>query len=492
MYHKVYRRLSKISNNRDWNNVFFSLLSYLIMPIAMIISTPLLIKNLGIGDYGQWVLVNSIIAVLSIANFGLGNAVIKFGAQYIEKKQIDKMYKMVNNIFAISLIIGVLILVLALIVTLSVKLKEFNYYYIAIGLIVGVRIVMGVLAAVIMSCQRYDISNKINIFINLLTVISTTTLAILTSNLNILLLCLVFTSLIGCLLFNIKIKKILPGMKLKFNIELNVLKEVLSFSLMAWVQVIVSTLYNQSDKLLINILLGSRALGVYSACFQLAGKLHEIPVAVSGFLFPKFSALFEKQDRIDLINLYVKSMIILLLFISSLFFPLFLFAKQILTIWLGTEFSEQNINILRTLMLSILSGTFFIIPFYLLNSIGAEKINTIFNGILSVVSLLSSIILIHYFGLMGAVYGRLMGLPLIIIMIIYVENKYLNIKKFHKLFLCLLLNQLFIMVPIGYCMTIEHSLDLAKLFTYMLIIVLIHGGYNIVSYKVFMKNITKI
>lgn len=72
--------LRKLKGNRDFKNIFFSFLSYLLIPILTFISVPIMLKNLGITRYGEWMLLNTIVAILLILNLGLGNTIIKTGA----------------------------------------------------------------------------------------------------------------------------------------------------------------------------------------------------------------------------------------------------------------------------------------------------------------------------------------------------------------------------------------------------------------------------
>ena len=71
-----------------------ALLSYVSLAINNIISilyTPFMIRLLGQSEYGLYNLANSVIGYLGILDFGLGNAIIRYGAKYraVEDKDGD-------------------------------------------------------------------------------------------------------------------------------------------------------------------------------------------------------------------------------------------------------------------------------------------------------------------------------------------------------------------------------------------------------------------
>lgn len=79
--------------NRDFNNVIYSLLSYCITPVVLFISTPLLLRHLGDQQYGLWILIQSVLNVLAVSNFGLGNALIKLGSESDSEERFNALFR---------------------------------------------------------------------------------------------------------------------------------------------------------------------------------------------------------------------------------------------------------------------------------------------------------------------------------------------------------------------------------------------------------------
>lgn len=431
-------RLKKAIKTRDFKNISYSFLSYLILPVITIISTPLLIANLGLANYGYWILINSVIGILGITNFGLGNTIVKYGSKYIADRNENEFQKLISFGLFISCIIALIVtastfyLGKSLAIFLTAGSQEFPEVVISLfqltGLVISIKIVGGIFSAIILSYQRYDVVSKINIIVNFISTLVITFLAIYTNEIKNLIYVLVLSNILALVIFYFYAKKKHSIIKLDLRIEKNLFKEWGAYSLYAWLQVIISAVYTQFDKILVSSLLGPQALGIYSACLQLAVKIHELFTSASGYLFPKFSDFYEKSQNDKLVKTYYNATILLSIGVLSIGLPLFVFAEFILSVWINPEFGFENYKLLQYLTIASVAGTYFIIPFHLLNAIGKIKLNTNINFILALINFLGSLFLIPYFELIGASFGRLLGFPVIMISIFYIEKKIMNIS----------------------------------------------------------------
>ena len=85
-----------------------AVLSYLNIVLTNVIGlvlTPFIIKSLGDAEYGLYTLIGSLVAYISILDFGLNNTIVRFVAKY--KAQGD--VKGEQNFLASSLLIYVMI-----------------------------------------------------------------------------------------------------------------------------------------------------------------------------------------------------------------------------------------------------------------------------------------------------------------------------------------------------------------------------------------------
>lgn len=428
----------KYKKNKDFNNVFYSLLSYCINPVVLIITTPILFGNLGSGNYGLWILINSVLNILGISNFGLGNAMIKIGSE----KEAEENISVFNDIFSVTLSLS---FILAL--SLNILVLIFGHYlfpllsnvgsgsileisYLLSG-IVGLRIVNGIISGSYMAKQRYDINSKVNILYNLITSLLFTVIAITSGELNSLVLCL-FISTILLLIINFIISnRLIPGLKysLYFNKKTSI--KIINYGLYSWFQVILSAINSQADKLIIGGLLGTNVLGYYTICMQIAAKIHEIPAAAGGYLFAKFSSLYETKNYLKIRDVYLQALRFSVFFIAVFAIVIFLFSKVILSIWISPDFANQHIELFKILIISVSLGAVGVIPYYFLNGTGFVKINTWISLFTSLVISCSYFLLVPYFEVMAIGIGKFLGVPLVVFSLYFIQQKVL--KKSEKM-----------------------------------------------------------
>ncbi|WP_162264563.1 oligosaccharide flippase family protein [Fictibacillus enclensis] len=468
------RKLQKLNffKTRDFKNIFYNLLSYLIVPVISIISTPIFIKNLGLKNYGYWILINSLIALLGVTNMGLGTAIINFGSRYLAKEEYYALNKVISITLGISMLLATAVTSftfvidkssLSLVLGSSINQVDTNIIKF-LGIIVGIKIITSVFASIILAYQRYDINSRVNMFANIGTVTLTTVLSGMGAHLNELVLCLIFVSIITCIIFYMITCKIHDNFRIIFLFDGKLTKDILKYGIYAWAQVIINAMYTQMDKVIINAFLGPSALGIYSTCMQLAIKIHEIPGSVASYLFAKFSYIYEKGNIDQLKKEYYKANIIVIMSTVLIGSTIFLFANSILSVWINSDFSRNNTLLLRTLVISVTCGAVFIVPFYIYNSIRKVRLNTIFNFMLSIASLSAAFVLIPRLGVIGSGYGRMVGLPIIILGVMYLENKLLNMQTTLKLSL-ILLTTVYLLMGAGIEMFGEIKQDSLKILT---------------------------
>ena len=107
----------------------YGVIDALVLPLLMIIATPLFLNYLGVEGYATWILINSIIASLAIFNFGGVNVVIKFisaGRGGTDKNTAEEVF---STVFAFQSIAVLLIYVLFLI-TAPFAIQYFSWQHV--------------------------------------------------------------------------------------------------------------------------------------------------------------------------------------------------------------------------------------------------------------------------------------------------------------------------------------------------------------------------
>ena len=89
-------------------SVFYSVLDYVSQPAMMILAAPLLLRALGVQQYGTWMLVNSITATAAGLGGGFGDGATKYVSMYRGSGDRDGAVRSLMAVLVVNCTFGVL------------------------------------------------------------------------------------------------------------------------------------------------------------------------------------------------------------------------------------------------------------------------------------------------------------------------------------------------------------------------------------------------
>jgi O-antigen/teichoic acid export membrane protein len=401
------------SNIQNRRTVLWSGLDYAIMPLCMLIATPVFVNYLGLEQYGVFVLVTALIGFSAVFNFGFGDTALKFVSHHLGLGNHTHAANMVCTIGALALgsglLIGSLFALSAPLIASIFNLTSMTYSVPAI--IMPLKLVESVYVATLRGCYRYDLAGAITVCTKLTSIMMQIGLAIIGYDLPILLAATASSSIISNLLLFYYSSKhlgcLMPALRG------SIIAEIRHYSVWSWAQGIAGLVYANIDRLIIMIILGPTALGVYGVCVQLAQNIHYGLSATSHALFPQVSKIKSKMsqrltsDYKTLRILYLttsRSISVVAVITGSL---MAVFSYQILDLWVGRDIAEKGHFLLSLLSLSY---SWFaansIVSYYTLNGLGLARLQAGISLISATIMALASIFLIPTIGLVGAAIAR--------------------------------------------------------------------------------------
>lgn len=165
---------------------------------------------------------------------------------------------------------------------------------------------------------------------------------------------------------------------------------------------ITGAIYSQADKLIISKLMSIGIVGYYSFAYSIASKSRLLTGSISQAAYPSLSALHRAEDREGLISQYHK----LQDFLSFGLFPILAFIPFAFLPLMSYVFNEETAQLLL-LPTTLLCIGFFIngtltIPYIFSLSVGKPGIAARQHLYDFFITLPASVLLIYYFGLIGA------------------------------------------------------------------------------------------
>ncbi len=352
-----------------------------------------------------------VIGYFTLFDLGLGRALTKLVAEKLGQERRDDLPALVWTASVLMLALGgvggiVLGLLAPFLVAHTFKvpagmqeelLGTFYLLAAAVPMVISTTGLRGILEA----HQRFDLSNRLRVFMGVVTFLGPLLVLPFSSDLFWIILALVAGRLVawgGHLYFCLQI---MPGLKSRISMERSMVRPLLKFGGWMTVSNVISPLMVSLDRFLIGALISMTAVAYYSTPWEIVTKFLVIPGAVVGVLFPAFSAAFD-QDSQRAGRLYLRGLKYVFLSMFPLVLLVVSFAKEGLYLWLGPEFAENGFRIMQLLAVGILVIGVAGIPFAFIQGMGRPDVTAKFHMVEAVIYIPCAWWLVKGYGPTGA------------------------------------------------------------------------------------------
>lgn len=357
------------------------------------------------------VLILAIIGYFALLDLNLGNAVIKYIAEYYAEGDLKKVNDIVRVTIFIYLFLGALggLSIFALsstITTQFLKIQEELLPAAQSAMNIGAlgfffTIILSALSAIPNGLNRYDITSKFTMVITSTTTLATAFLLYLGLGLKDIVILNVSLSFIGILCYVYICKRLLPGLRLTPAFNYLALKKVLKFGLFSSLSRLSGLIQFQADRILTGAILGVSWVTYYVVPFSLVRKVMTITARIGGVIFPVVSGLQGKRDYTNLTSLYLQSSRLILAIATALCLPLILFGDRFLGLWMGVEFEQKAGIVILLLTITLYLDSFTNVPSIVIDGLGRPKIT----GFFALANAMINLILIYPLGKMMGIVG---------------------------------------------------------------------------------------
>lgn len=177
----------------------------------------------------------------------------------------------------------------------------------------------------------------------------------------------------------------------------NVFYELITFG--GWITLsnIISPLMVYADRFILSNIMGAEKVAFFAAPTDLIQKISIIPGALAKTIFPFFS-----KNEGDNQKMARQAYISLALVLLAILIPLFIFSKEILTLWLGSEYGIYSTNVLKILIVGFFFNALAQIPFSRIQAIGNSKLTAYIHMAEVIPFFVILFLLVHSYGFVGA------------------------------------------------------------------------------------------
>ena len=389
--------------------------------VLMFVITPLMIRHLGMEDYGTWLLALTIIAYLRMLDLGLSIAGSRFLAKALGRKSEEEYCGLVDTLFKLYLWIAAAVVVVTGLIWVALptffsdfgNLDLVRVLVLGFGAVTAARFVTRIGEVVLKGHVRYDcvgISAIVKALLQGALVISLLKggyglLSLLVAH--------IVTDLADQGMMWWFAKRVDPSFRVRYQRGLGAgNRELLSYSATATVTNISHSLRSGIDPLIVARVSGLNVVPIYNIGVRFFTVLTDFVNAVfGGNLIAAFSQLHGRGDDSHLRKKFLDTIRYCATFAAIGVSGIALFGPAFILRWVGVEFSLSSkvIYVLGGPMLLMLAQY----PVWgLFLSLSKQHILAVVTLVGGVVNLGISVFLAHRIGFMGVVWGTFIELIL--------------------------------------------------------------------------------
>jgi len=426
--------------------------NYIHLIIKIIVSLFLVrIMFLGMEQeaYGFWALLWSIFGYSVLLEFGLGVTIQKKSAEFMRDNKMKNISSLFSTYLVVYFMISLIIAFTTILISIYMdslfvifdkgRVGEYSLALLIFGVGSAIAFSLGFGVEILKGLHLLKIRNLINTIFVLLNAILLWQCVVWDQPLYMFALVAVSIQFLNNFSFLLILKRNIKD--LRFSIKLVNLSDVRSsikFSLSAYMVMFSNIVIFRTDQIIISAIAGVSFVGLYQIASRVAELFRQFATQFHESLSTKAAMLKADDDKQELSRLLKHSNKVISAIASLLFIPMYLLIEELLFLWLKI-YDEQTILVAKILLISMYILVVFrssMVQVLLMNN---KHIQLMKIGLLEALSnVLLSILLVNYYGMIGAAIGTL--IPNIVFAIFYnipVALKYtsISIKSYFKWYL---------------------------------------------------------
>ncbi len=386
------------------------------MVVALFI-TPIIIRKLGLGTYGIYDLVGTIVGYSGLLDLGITSAIMRYAARYAGQRDRDGLNRVLNTSLLGFVGIGLFVFLLTIVLSgplahfFHINAQDTNTFRLVIilfGLSAALTFPGTVLSVFVAAHERYVLFNTVKIIAACFR--GAFALTVLWSGGGLVALSWV-TVIISAMILGMNLVLVLRFIDgVRFSpayLSRSMGKELTSFGLFTFVNKIGDVLRFRMDSAVIVRFLDLKSNGLYALGGLMFKNVFKVTIACSGVTSPRLAALAGREDLTEFRNAYLRFSLVISVFACSVATLMFLVVPDFMLLWVPRPPAEVKVAI--TVFFILLGG---MLPDVMTNvtnnalqAIRKHPFLAYQTALEGVANLILSIILVHYFGLYGVAIG---------------------------------------------------------------------------------------
>ncbi len=426
-----------------------AVLNYVIIGLNILtglLYTPYMLHCLGQNEYGLYSIVASVIAYLTLLDFGFGSAITRYTARIRATGTKDNEWRLYGMFLSAYTLIGILVTIVGFVLYFNIgnmfdrtmTNDEIGQAKIMMGLMVfnlAVTFPLSVFGSIVNAYEKFVFQRIVNISRIILSTL--TLILVLFMGYKAVAMVIIQTVFsLGTLVANWMYCKYRLEIKIFFNgFDYQLLKEILVFSWWSFVGAIIDRLYWNTGQFILGVYCGTVAVAIYSVAFTLFQLYLSMSTALNSVLLPRITVLATNEDNdkqiSDLFNRTGRLQFCVLCLILCGFS---LFGKAFIRLWAGPDY-ETSFTVALLFFVATIVPLIQNVGLSVIMARGKLKFRSLTYLAISIVTVIGEILVAKNHGVIGCAWAitiaHIIG-QWIIMNIYYSKSQHLEIGVFWK------------------------------------------------------------
>lgn len=392
-----------------------ALLNYVLLGLNSLVGllyTPYMLRMMGQSEYGLYSLVASVIAYITIMDFGFGNAIVRYTAKFRAEGKIREQYSMFGMFLILYSVVGILAFGAGLGLYFNVdalfgnamsveEIARAKVLMLILSFNLAATFPLSIFGAIITAYEDFVFQKVVQIIRILLnTVVMVCLLKMGYKAIAMVIVQTVFN--MATLLLNYYYCRYKIRIRLFFGkFQWGFLREIGIYSFWIFLNVIMDRIYWSTGQFVLGAAAGTVAVAVFAVAIQLEAMYMQFSSAIANVFLPKVTAMVatRRTDR-EISDLFIRTGRIQFIIIGFILSGFCLFGRQFIILWAGPGYEDAYIFALLffvSLTIPLIQN----IGVSILQARNQMKFRSLMYIVIAVCSLLGQIVLSKYWGSLG-------------------------------------------------------------------------------------------
>ena len=415
-------------------NTTLNLGAEVFVTVVLVATVPLLVHRLGPASFGLYSLAFALIGYLSYLDLGVSRAATQFVSAGLARNDESSSKRAVHSATLVNLLIGLfcglaVLLTTPFLVHSVFKItpaleREARLVFYAVAIAVPFFLVQAVFRAILMSYQRFGVISLINGLSTSLQLLIALLLAWTGFGVGVIVISSVVVRVVAVGVYAGFTLSSMPGLMHQLDLDRSEIGALLHFGGWVTVSQLIVQLFVYLDRFLLASFLSLDAVTIYSVPYESITRLRIIPASVMGTLYPAMSEHGEDSSRERLQALYDASLRYLLLLLLPGISFLVVFGRDVLSVWMGTEFAAKGSVVFQVLAAGFLLNSLAYVSYSAIQAFRKPEVVGKFHLLVSPVYIGLSVLLILRWGIVGAALAATLRFALDAALLFWVAQSY--------------------------------------------------------------------